>query len=146
MAQSAADGFPAGLSSAGAAASGSLQTISQSLSAAVDASAAQATAALAGSGDLGRGVALAAEALASGEVQPHFGSVAVAQGVEALVSWVGSRFTGLELLDPETAASLTSALSDLRGVAGVMTLPPALGGRDRDIVRRTICATAVRPE
>ncbi|EFJ53286.1 hypothetical protein VOLCADRAFT_115858 [Volvox carteri f. nagariensis] len=112
----------------------------EAASAAAGVGASQATAALAASGDLGRGLAAAAEALAAvaatataaagsggSELQPHFGTATVVRGVEALASWVGSRFDGLELLDPITAASLTSALSELRGVAGVMTLPPALG-------------------
>ncbi|KAG2502091.1 hypothetical protein HYH03_000583 [Edaphochlamys debaryana] len=60
-------------------------------------------------------------------LQPHFGSEALARGLDSLAGWAGSRFQGLELLDAETASRLTSALGELRGVAGVMTLPPALG-------------------
>ncbi|GLI70240.1 hypothetical protein VaNZ11_015086 [Volvox africanus] len=90
-----------------------------------DLSTSKVTAALAASGDLGRGLVAATAAL--GDQQPHFGTAGLVRGVEALASWVSSRFTGLELLDPSTAASLTSALSELRGVAGLMTLPPALG-------------------
>ncbi|GIM09389.1 hypothetical protein Vretimale_13253, partial [Volvox reticuliferus] len=93
--------------------------------AAADLGTSKVTAALAASGDLGRGLVAAAAALE--DQQPHFGTAGVVRGVETLASWVSSRFSGLELLDPATAASLTSALSELRGVAGLMTLPPALG-------------------
>ncbi len=61
---------------------------------------------------------------------PHFGTAAVAAGVEALAGWAGGRFQGLELYDSAAAAALGSALDELRSVAGLMTLPPApsLGG------------------
>ncbi|GLC71027.1 hypothetical protein PLESTF_001062300 [Pleodorina starrii] len=132
-----------GPGSGGLQALGGLEGVAQGVgaaTAAAGAGAAKATAAaLAAGGDVGRGLAAAAaEALGAEDLpaqlaaqlagaSPHFGSSAVVGGVEALAGWVGGRFSGLELLDPDTAASLTSALSELRGVAGVMTLPPALG-------------------
>lgn len=41
---------------------------------------------------------------------PHFGSAAAARGVEALAQWAGGQVRSLEVLDPQAAAGLTSAL------------------------------------
>ncbi|GFR43296.1 hypothetical protein Agub_g4362, partial [Astrephomene gubernaculifera] len=96
--------------------------------------------------DVGSALTAAAEALSSGELPPHFGTAAAAAAVQAAVAalshWAAALLAAagdvagggsrLELLDPEAAAALTSALGELRSVAGLMTvtLPPvvAVGG------------------
>ena len=52
--------------------------------------------------------------------------------MQSLAAWVGERFAGLEMIDAATSASLTSALDQLREVAGLMTLPlpPTLAAVD----------------